>query len=206
MQRFEYRVVPAPQKGVKAKGLKDPDARFAEALARTMNEMAAEGWEYQRAETLPCTESRGWFSGNAPTVYRNLLVFRRAVPAAQAAEPAAAPEPAVAAPAPDHSGAAAPDQLPSPPPALPPAAAQTEEPLRFTRSGRGTPRAEEPAQPAAPQPVLRAARAADAPPAARPLTAAAPAAEDAPRGGPVFRWPLDPQGAGTPPRPVRRGE
>lgn len=41
-----------------------------------MNDMAASGWEYQRAETLPSTERAG-LTGST-TEWRNLLVFRRA--------------------------------------------------------------------------------------------------------------------------------
>lgn len=73
--RYEYRIVPAPTKGVKAKGLKTAEARFALAVEQVMNEMAAEGWEYQRTETLPSTERSGLTS--TATQWRNLLVFRK---------------------------------------------------------------------------------------------------------------------------------
>ena len=42
-----------------------------------MNEMGANGWEYQRAETLPSVERTG-LTGST-TEWRNLLVFRRPV-------------------------------------------------------------------------------------------------------------------------------
>ena len=54
--RYEYKILPAPSKGQKAKGLKAPEARFANTLEECLNEQAAEGWEYQRAETLPSQE------------------------------------------------------------------------------------------------------------------------------------------------------
>lgn len=76
MTRYDYKVVPAPERGLKAKGVKSAEARFAFALEQLMNEMAAEGWEYQRAETLPSEERQG-ISGKQ-VVYRNVLVFRRA--------------------------------------------------------------------------------------------------------------------------------
>lgn len=76
MTAFEYKVVPAPARGQKAKGIKGPDGRFANALERTMNEMAAEGWEFQRTETLPCEERQGLTS--TTVTYRNVMVFRRA--------------------------------------------------------------------------------------------------------------------------------
>lgn len=76
MTRYDYKVVPAPERGLKARGVKSAEARFAFALETCMNEMAAQGWEYQRAETLPSEERQG-LSGKQ-VVYRNLLVFRRA--------------------------------------------------------------------------------------------------------------------------------
>lgn len=81
--RYDYRVVPAPTKGVKAKGLKTAEARFALALEEVMNEMAAEGWEYQRTETLPSTERSGLTS--TATQWRNLLVFRKEAAAKESA-------------------------------------------------------------------------------------------------------------------------
>lgn len=84
MQRFEYKVIPAPRRGEKAKGLKTTEARFAHALTQTMNQMAADGWEYLRADTLPAEERVG-LTGRT-TTFQHLLVFRRALPAAAATE------------------------------------------------------------------------------------------------------------------------
>jgi hypothetical protein len=75
MPRFEYKVVPAPQKGLKGKGVKGPEARFSHALQELMNGLAGYGWEYQRAETLPSIERAGLTS--TTTEWRNVLVFRR---------------------------------------------------------------------------------------------------------------------------------
>lgn len=75
MVRYEYQVIPAPTRGLKVKGLKAPEARFAYAMQEVLNEMAADGWEFLRAETLPSTERSGLTSST--TVFRNLLVFRR---------------------------------------------------------------------------------------------------------------------------------
>lgn len=77
MQRYEYRVIAAPTRGLKAKGIKTAEARFSHALEEAMNTMAAQGWEYQRAETLPSTERAGLTS--TTTKWRNVLVFRRPV-------------------------------------------------------------------------------------------------------------------------------
>ena len=75
MGSYEYKVVPAPSRGRKGRGISGAEARFAHALELVMNEMAAEGWEYQRAETLPSEEKTGLVA--AQIVYRNVLVFRR---------------------------------------------------------------------------------------------------------------------------------
>jgi hypothetical protein len=87
MQGFEYKVVPAPRRGEKARGLKTTEARYAFALTRMMNEMAAEGWEYLRADTLPVEERVG-LTGRA-TTFQHMLVFRRALAAQGLAAPAA---------------------------------------------------------------------------------------------------------------------
>lgn len=93
MSRYEYKIVPAPNRGLKGKGIKGPEARFANALEGKMNEMAAEGWEYQRAETLPSVERSGLAS--TTTEWRNVLVFRRLRENdAEAATPELLPPPA----------------------------------------------------------------------------------------------------------------
>jgi hypothetical protein len=95
MQHFEYRVVPAPSRGEKAKGLKTGAERYAYTLSQLMNELAQDGWEYLRADTLPAEERSGLTSKT--TVYHNLLVFRR--PTAAAVAPLLAAEVAAAQPA-----------------------------------------------------------------------------------------------------------
>jgi hypothetical protein len=84
--RYDYKVVPAPERGEKAKGVKGPEGRFAAAIERIMNDMAARGWEYQRTDTLPSEERVGLTQ--TVTVWRNLLIFRRP---GLAEEPALAP-------------------------------------------------------------------------------------------------------------------
>ncbi|AXI46032.1 DUF4177 domain-containing protein [Sulfitobacter sp. SK012] len=75
MPRFEYKVVPAPTKGLKAKGVRTAEARFSNALQDLMNELSSDGWEYLRAETLPSTERSG-LTGST-TEWRNVMIFRR---------------------------------------------------------------------------------------------------------------------------------
>lgn len=99
---FEYKIVPAPSKGARKKGVKTPEARFAAALEDAVNDLAADGWEFIRTETLPSEERKG-LTGSK-TVTRHLLVFKRRLPRASTApiagtaytdpDPVADPQPA----------------------------------------------------------------------------------------------------------------
>ena len=75
MRQFEYKAVPAPNTGTKAKGVKTREDRFALSMTDALNEMSAEGWEYVRAEMLPVEERKG-LTGTQ-TTYQNILIFRR---------------------------------------------------------------------------------------------------------------------------------
>ncbi|WP_130404960.1 DUF4177 domain-containing protein [Thalassococcus sp. S3] len=75
MRRYEYKVVAAPTKGEKAKGLRGAEARFAFAVEQVINRMAEDGWEYLRSDMLPSDERQG-LTGST-TNWRNLLVFCR---------------------------------------------------------------------------------------------------------------------------------
>ena len=113
MLHYEYRVIPSPRKGEKAPGAKTVQERFAAALSALMNRMGRDGWEYLRADALPCEERVG-LTGTK-TTFQSMLVFRRALvegveqvaPGLTAAEPnlgfvptlGAAEAPAGAAPA-----------------------------------------------------------------------------------------------------------
>ena len=90
MADYEYTVIPAPMRGEKVRGARTPSERFAPALAAALNGMAAQGWEYVRAETLPSEERSGLTSRT--TVWHNLLVFRRPIAGAAAARPSATGE------------------------------------------------------------------------------------------------------------------
>jgi hypothetical protein len=77
MQRFEYKVIPAPKRGEKARGVKSTEDRFALALTMLMNQLGADGWDYVRADSLPCEERAGFTS--TKTTFQNVLVFRRVI-------------------------------------------------------------------------------------------------------------------------------
>ena len=153
MPAYEYTAIPAPLRSEKAKA-KSPSERYATTLTGAINAMAAKGWEYLRAETLP-SEERSGLTGRT-TVFHNLLIFRRETEAVAGmvteaeAETAARPvspvfsappltppaaEPAAASPAQDAPEKPAEDQAPASPvfsekmrPAAPASAAPKEPP------------------------------------------------------------------------------
>lgn len=77
MQQFEYKVVPAPQRGEKVRGARTTADRFAATLMTVMNDLGRDGWEYLRADTLPCEERVG-LTGKS-TSFLHMLVFRRSL-------------------------------------------------------------------------------------------------------------------------------
>ncbi|SNR24527.1 DUF4177 domain-containing protein [Paracoccus sediminis] len=114
MSQFEYRVIPAPTRGEKARDAKTPSDRYSVALTGELNRMARDGWEYVRADVLP-SEERSGLTGRS-TVYHNLLVFRRTISTPAAAAIARPPQP-------EYPAAASPAREPEPLPVLPQAAA-----------------------------------------------------------------------------------
>jgi hypothetical protein len=89
MPQFEYKVVPAPRRGEKAREAKTTEERYALALTNLMNAMGREGWQYLRADTLPVDERVG-FTGTK-TTYQNMLVFGREIAEAEHGEAIAPP-------------------------------------------------------------------------------------------------------------------
>jgi hypothetical protein len=75
---FEYKVIPAPARAEKIRGLRTTTERFAHVLTQAINAEADEGWEYVRAETLPCEERKGLMGGTRRTT-EVVLIFRRAL-------------------------------------------------------------------------------------------------------------------------------
>lgn len=88
--KIEYKVVPAPERATKQRGLKGA-ALFAHSVEALINDLAADGWTYVRADTLPQEERSGLT--NKTTTYRNLLVFQRLVEEAVTPDPAPEPTP-----------------------------------------------------------------------------------------------------------------
>jgi len=84
MQRYEYKVVPSPRKGEKSRAARTTPDRFALALTTLMNKLGQDGWEYLRADALPCDERAG-LTGTK-TTFQNMLVFRRVLAAGAMAE------------------------------------------------------------------------------------------------------------------------
>lgn len=113
MQRYEYKVVPAPRKAVKVRGAKTTEDRFAVMLEELMNQLGAQGWDYVRSDTLPVEERQG-LTGRA-TTYQSMLIFRRAVESAMT-QPTAVPATAAPAPVPPAPAAEPVAAQPSPQP------------------------------------------------------------------------------------------
>lgn len=86
MQTYEYKVVPAPNRPKRVKGVKGTAGRFAALLTETMNEQAAEGWEYLRSDSMPVEDKPGLLKSRVET-YQTVLVFRRAMGAANVETP-----------------------------------------------------------------------------------------------------------------------
>ena len=84
MTRYEYKAMPAPKKGLKARGVRTNEERFALAMSTAMNEMARDGWEYQRTDTLAVEEKSRW-ARRGTLVEHTMLIFRRALPGAEVA-------------------------------------------------------------------------------------------------------------------------
>lgn len=76
MTTYEYKVIPTPRRPRRAKGVKGEPARFANVLTDAINEIAVDGWEFVRSETLPMEAKTGLFS-RRQEVFQSVIVFRR---------------------------------------------------------------------------------------------------------------------------------
>jgi len=123
MSAYEYKTVAAPRRAGRYRGVAKGPESFARTIEETLSAEAVDGWEFLRAENLPCEEKHGWLS-RRETVFHSVLVFRRVreqvrpvAPARDWAEPGfAEPAPAFqrapaapAAPAASQGVAADPD-------------------------------------------------------------------------------------------------
>ena len=77
MQRYEYKVIPAPRRGTKSREAKSTEDRFALTLSILMNDLGRDGWEYHRAETLSSEERAGFTKTRM--VEQTVLIFRRSL-------------------------------------------------------------------------------------------------------------------------------
>ena len=76
MTHYEYKVVPAPRRAKRVRGVKGAEELFALTLTDAINEVARQGWEYVRAEHLSAEAPGGWFRGGT-SGEQAVLVFRR---------------------------------------------------------------------------------------------------------------------------------
>ena len=74
--KFEYAVIPAPTRTKRQKGVKTAAERLAFAMEDAINEMAEEGWEYLRTDTLTVEDKAGRFSKIVEKI-ETVLVFRQ---------------------------------------------------------------------------------------------------------------------------------
>lgn len=73
---YEYRVIPAPKRLKKVKGVSSPSDLLAATLTDAINAEAREGWEYLRAEAVGA-EQPGGFLRRARWVEETVMIFRR---------------------------------------------------------------------------------------------------------------------------------
>lgn len=86
MQGVEYKVVAAPRRAKPVRGARGKAEAMARALEDILQEEAAAGWEYVRADLIPCEEKPGFFARRIE-LHRAMLVFRKLPPAAPAPRP-----------------------------------------------------------------------------------------------------------------------
>lgn len=75
MSRFEYKVVPAPERARPGLIAGDRRDRYASTLTEAINALAEEGWTFLRTDRLPYTV-RG-FLGRKIREPREVMVFQR---------------------------------------------------------------------------------------------------------------------------------
>jgi hypothetical protein len=76
MTAYDYKTVPAPRRSKRFKGVRGGAESFARTVEETLSAEAVDGWEFYRAESLPCEERKGWFGGRHEALH-TVLIFRR---------------------------------------------------------------------------------------------------------------------------------
>ncbi len=74
--RYEYLALPAPQQTKPSKVKKPAVERLAAAVTDMINEMADDGWEYMRTETLTVEDKPSRFSKAVERI-ETVMIFRR---------------------------------------------------------------------------------------------------------------------------------
>lgn len=116
MSYYDYKVIPAPKRAKKVKGISGSADLFALTLTEAINEVSRQGWEYYCSESLSISTPGGWFRPSV-TEEQTVLVFRKprehlsprlAAAPIEAAEPrtrgAETPRPGVMRREPDFGG------------------------------------------------------------------------------------------------------
>lgn len=78
MTVYEYKVVPAPRRPRRVKGVRGTPERYAHMIEELLNEMGADGWSYLRSDSMPVEARQGMLKGRIET-YQTVMVFMRPV-------------------------------------------------------------------------------------------------------------------------------
>lgn len=76
MTQYDYKVVPAPRKLKRIRGVNSAGELCAATMAETLNAVARDGWEYLRADQVSAAQEGGWFRRGTEVV-ETVLIFRR---------------------------------------------------------------------------------------------------------------------------------
>ena len=76
MSFYDYKIVPAPKRAKKVKGVSGAADLFALTLNDAVNDLARQGWEYYCSEQLSIQTPGGWLS-RSRTEEHTVLVFRK---------------------------------------------------------------------------------------------------------------------------------
>ena len=74
MTKYEFRAIPCPERAMRAADMPPGADPFCETLAAAINDLATDGWDYIRAETIEVTSRRFL---RLRKQNRTFLVFRR---------------------------------------------------------------------------------------------------------------------------------